>query len=115
MIQRSRRSRFRPPPVWTGIRLARRCSGLATQIVACCIGLTLVAPPAALFAKRYGPAFFARFSLSEQQVVKLEAIKNFRSEAREKERLVRHEINRLVNSDDYDPKELARLADELSA
>jgi Spy/CpxP family protein refolding chaperone len=115
MIRRSRRSPCRLPSVRNSNRLARRQTRLVLLMVAGCVGLTLVGPPEAVWAKRYGPAFIKRFSLSEQQVEKLEAIKDFRSAAREKERVVRHEINRLVNSDGYDEGELARLADRLSA
>lgn len=84
-------------------------------MTAALVSLALVSAAAAGEGRRYGKAFIERFSLTSEQVAKLEHIKSFRVTSREQERVLRHQINEVVHSDTYDEQKLAKLADQLTA
>lgn len=77
--------------------------------------ILLLAAPAAAQGKRFGKAFIQRFKLNPEQVTKLEKVRAGREAGRDKERALRHEINRLVYAPELDSAAVARVADQLAA
>jgi Spy/CpxP family protein refolding chaperone len=92
-----------------------RRPGRLLLVTAGVVSLALLSAPAVGQGRRYGKAFIERFSLSGEQVAKLDGIRSFRVNSREEERVIRHKINLIVHSDAYDETKLAQLADALTS